>query len=161
MKRIIIIFVLILSIFSFSADFTYSIGIALSGTLFPYFGIYYNMDNVQIGGSLGFIFGPDEKKSDQWNFLFSPSININYFITKKLSIGLNSRVLIVIPYQYEQLYLSGFEIKYGFPLKDNSINLSLSGNFILPISAGKRSWEEDRDMKPYIPIPFLKGEYEF
>ncbi|WP_129408389.1 hypothetical protein [Marinitoga lauensis] len=51
--------------------------------------------------------------------------------------------------------------KYGIPLNDNKINLSLSGNMIIPIRAGSRAWEKDRDMKPYIPIPFIQGEYEF
>ncbi|SHE57687.1 hypothetical protein SAMN02745164_00726 [Marinitoga hydrogenitolerans DSM 16785] len=159
MKKNIIIFILILSIFSFSNSFSYTIGIAVSGALFPYFGVCYNMDSIQIGGSLGFILEPDKKNPEQWNYLFSPALNVDYFITKNLSIGLNSRVLIVVPYQYEQLYLSGIGVKYGFPLNNNKINLSLSGNFVLPISAGERTWEKDRE--PYIPIPFLQGEYEF
>ncbi|WGS65889.1 hypothetical protein [Marinitoga aeolica] len=161
MKKIIIIFILILSIFSFSATFSYSLGIAVSGALFPYFGVYYNMDNIQIGGSLGFIFGPDEKNPEQWNYMFSPSLNIDYFVTNNLSIGVNTRVLIVVPYQYEQLYMSGVGIKYGIPVINNKINLSVSGNFILPFSAGKRAWEKGRDMNPLIPIPFIQGEYEF
>ncbi|OQY08354.1 MAG: hypothetical protein B6I29_05565 [Marinitoga sp. 4572_148] len=161
MKKMLIVLVLIISVFTFSSNISYSFGIAVSGALFPYVGVYYNMDDFQIGSSFGFICGPDDKKPDEWNFMFSPEVNLGYFVTEKLYVGANFRVLIVVPYQYEQLYLSGINIKYGIPVKDNKINLSLSGNFIIPISAGSRAWEKDRDMNPLIPIPFIQGEYEF
>jgi hypothetical protein len=160
-KSVVIIIILIFSIFSFSNNFSYSFGIAVSGALFPYLGINYNMDNIKIGGSLGFIFGPDDKNPEQWDYMFSPAFNIDYFVMNNFSIGVNTRMLVVIPYQYEQLYLTGIGIKYGIPINDNFINLILSGNYIIPISAGERSWEKGRDMKPYIPIPFIQGEYEF
>jgi hypothetical protein len=93
--------------------------------------------------------------------MVSPELNLGYYITEKMYIGADFRMLVVTPYQYEQLYFTGIGIKYGIPINDSSINLMLSGNYIIPISAGKRSWEEGRDMNPYIPIPFIQGEYEF
>lgn len=158
---IIIILVLIYTNILFASNISYSIGIAVSGALFPYLGISYNMDNIKMGGSIGFIFGPDDKNPKQWNYMFSPAFNIDYFVMNNFSIEVNTRMLVVIPYQYEQLYLAGIGIKYGIPINDNFINLILSGNYIIPISAGERSWEKVRDMKPYIPIPFIQGEYEF
>ncbi|MBO8140407.1 MAG: hypothetical protein H0Z22_08080 [Thermosipho sp. (in: Bacteria)] len=161
MKKMFVILILTFSILTFSSNFSYSVGIALSGALFPYVGIYYNLDNFQIGSSLGFICGPNDKNPDEWNFMFSPELSLGYFITKQLFVGVDFRMIVVVPYQYEQLYLSGIELKYGIPVKENKINLSLSGNLILPFSAGERAWEKDRDMNPLIPIPFIKGEFEF
>ncbi|MCD6449172.1 MAG: hypothetical protein J7L34_01510 [Thermotogaceae bacterium] len=152
---------LIFSTIMFPGYFTYSVGVAVTGVVLPYLGVYYNMDNFQLAGSLRFICGPNEENPDEWNFLFSAELGGGYYITEQLYFGANFSMLVVTPYQYEQLYMAGVEAKYGIPLNKGRINLSLEGNIILPISAGKRAWEEGRNMNPWIPVPLLKGEYEF
>ncbi|WP_165147519.1 hypothetical protein [Marinitoga sp. 38H-ov] len=46
-------------------------------------------------------------------------------------------VLVVTPYQYEQLYLTGIGIKYGISINDSSINLMLYGNYIILLVLAK------------------------
>ncbi|KLO21162.1 MULTISPECIES: hypothetical protein [unclassified Marinitoga] len=158
MKKVLLIIVIVfITLYSFSNNFTYSFGLELSGTFYPFIGVYYNMDKLKLGGSLGFICAKNDKISTQWNFLFSPSINIGYYLTDDFLLQTNIRAIIVFPYQNEQLYLAGFGAKYSIPITNYKLNIALSGNFILPLSAGKKAYER----KKFYPIPFILGEYEF
>lgn len=161
MKKVAILFIVCLTVLTFSSTYFYSVGIAVSGELFPYFGIYYNSDSFQIGGTLGFICGPNDKNPEEWNYLFSPELNASYFITEKVAIVTSFRTIVVVPYQYEQLYLTGIGLKYSIPVNEKVFNIELSGNFILPFSVGERIWENQNEMNPLIPVPFIKGEYVF
>ncbi len=153
----ILIVVLLFSI-TLAGYFSCFVGLALSGAAFPYLGVYYNVENFKIGGSLGFIMGPDEKKSGQWYYMFSPAVEVAYFLTENFSVSWDARALVVIPYQSEQLYLTGPGAGYSFRLWEGALSLKIHGELILPISAGEKAWS--RDMTKF-PVPFIEGEYEF
>ncbi len=158
MKRVFLIFLLMIFLsVTFAGYISIFLGVALSGVIFPYIGIRYNANDVELGGSLGFVMGPDEKGSGQWYYMFSPSVEMAYFLTGNFSVRWNARALIVIPYQNEQLYLTGIGGGYSFPILEGNFSIKLNTDFILPISAGKKAWDRGR----LAPIPFIEADYEF
>lgn len=137
--------------------FSFSIGFAVSGTAFPYVGIYYKMENFGVGGSLGFVVGPDEKNPSHWVYIFSPSVEMEYIVKENFFIIWNTKAIVVFPYQSEQLYLTGVGVGYSFPIWKGSLGIKLDADLILPISAGKKAWDRGK----LAPIPFVEAMYEF
>ena len=157
MRKITLVLVTLLLVSISLADyFSFFIGFAVSGTAFPYVGIYYNSGDIKLGGSLGFTIERDEKNKG-WDYVLSPSVDMEYSVFDKISVVCNVRMITVFPYQSEQLYLMGIGGKYSFPIWEGILGLRLSTDFIIPISAGEKAW--NRGMK--VPIPFIEAEYEF
>ena len=157
MKRNLFILIIVFFISMTLADhISFFVGFAISGEIFPYAGVYYNTGDFKVGGSLGLIAKPNDKDSKSLDYIISPSFDVEYLITDNFSIGLNGRMIVVIPYQNEQLYLAGIGGGYSIPLWSGDFNLKLNANFALPISAGERAWSRGK----LIPIPFVEAEYE-
>ncbi|MBT1247711.1 MULTISPECIES: hypothetical protein [unclassified Thermosipho (in: thermotogales)] len=150
MKR----YILLLLFFSgviLANGFSYILGVVITGTVFPYFEVKYNLEKTSIGCSVGMSFVEDEK-NEFYDFLLSPKVSISCFPFKQFFIQANFRTIVVFPYQQKQLYLFGAGIGYGIPFNNGKINFLLSENISLPISAASEvSW----------PIPILECEYEF
>ncbi|APT75992.1 hypothetical protein LN42_06075 [Marinitoga sp. 1137] len=158
MKRMLLITFLVFNLVIFAGSFSYSLGIELSGAILPFVGVSYNNESYNVGATLGFVFGPDEKNPEQLDYIFAPTIEAGYSLPYNFTIEANLKALVVVPYHFEQLYLMGGGIKYKIPINNQSFNLGVYGEFILPLSAGKRAWEKGMGI---IPVPFIKSEYEF
>lgn len=156
MRKAALIFFLVLLFSSALANYiSIFLGVALSGAIFPYIGVYYSAGDIGFGGSLGFAMDRDEKDGG-WNYILSPSVEIGYTMTQNFSLDWNARMIVVFPHQDEQLYLTGIGGGYSFPIWKGVLNLKLSADIILPISAGEKAWSRGK----IVPVPFIEANYE-
>ncbi|QTA38065.1 hypothetical protein JYK00_00505 [Thermosipho ferrireducens] len=150
-RLFVVVVILVLCSVIFANNISYSVGVVITGTFFPYVEIAYDIDNVRIGISLGMFMVKDSETGDN-DFLVSPEVSLSTNLFENIFAGINFRSIVVFPHQERQLYLIGGEIGYSIPLDGGKINFSVSGDMSLPVSAASKTvW----------PIPFFELAYEF